>query len=290
MNGWHAAGIDVDDKDFDAYAAFLRQWLKLKRLKHTADVVPLRRDGKRLGRRFQVEIGASKEEWKAGRAVTLDYANTDTLHARAVHKAASFDAVVADAPYGVQHGSRSGGRLERNPLDLLQEAVPIWAEVLRPGGAMGIAWNTHVASRDDALAVLTRAGLDAARRRPVPRPRAPRRPGHPARRPGRSAPGLGWPACRWSAETPGTPRSCGSPTRTGTRSRRSCARPRATAASTSRSSTSGSSRPTPRRRTPISCRSRSTCRRTTSSARSRRTRCRSARCCRPRRRTTPRSP
>ncbi len=160
MNGWHVAGIDVDDKDFDAYAAFLRQWLKLKRLKHTADVVPLRRDGKKLGRRFQVEIGASKEEWKAGRAVTLDYANTDTLHARAVHKAASFDAVVADAPYGVQHGSRSGGRLERNPLDLLQEAVPIWAELLRPGGALGIAWNTHVASRDDALAALVAAGLD----------------------------------------------------------------------------------------------------------------------------------
>jgi SAM-dependent methyltransferase len=166
MNGWHAAGIDVDERDFDAYTAFLPQWLKLKRLKHTADVVPLRRDGKRLGRRFQVEIGASKQEWKSGRAVTLDYANTDTLHARAVHKAASFDAVVADAPYGVQHGSRSGGRLERNPLDLLQDAVPIWAELLRPGGALGIAWNTHVASRDDALAALTAAGLEVLDRGP----------------------------------------------------------------------------------------------------------------------------
>ncbi|MEO6511602.1 MAG: SAM-dependent methyltransferase [Nocardioides sp.] len=160
MNGWHAAGIDVDDKDFDAYAAFLRQWLKLKRLKHTADTVPLRREGSRLGRRFQVEIGVSKEEWTAGRAITLDYANTDTLNARSVHRATSFDAVVADAPYGVQHGSRSGGRLERNPLDLLRDAVPIWAELLRPGGALGIAWNTHVAGRDDALAALTAAGLD----------------------------------------------------------------------------------------------------------------------------------
>ncbi len=164
MNGWHAAGIDVDAKDFDAYAAFLRQWLKLKRLKHTADVTPLRREGARLGRQLRAEIGVTKEDWKAGRAITLDYANADTLHARAVHKAASFDVVVADAPYGVQHGVQhgtgKGARLVRSPLELLREAVPVWAEVLRPGGAMGISWNTHVASREDALALLADAGLE----------------------------------------------------------------------------------------------------------------------------------
>jgi hypothetical protein len=160
MNGWHAAGLDIDVRDFDAYAAFLPQWLKLKRLKHTAGTSPLRRDGAKLGRRFRAEIGVTKEDWKAGRAITLDYANADTLQTRAVHRAESFDAVVVDAPYGVQHGSRSGGRLERNPLDLLREAVPVWAEVIRPGGAMGIAWNTHVASRSDAMQVLADAGLE----------------------------------------------------------------------------------------------------------------------------------
>jgi tRNA G10 N-methylase Trm11 len=160
MNGWHAAGIDVDERDFDAYAAFLRSWLKLKRLKHTAETTPVRRDGARLGRRFRAEIGVTKESWKAGEAITLDYVNTDTLNARAVHRAASIDAVVVDAPYGVQHGSRAGGRLSRSPVDLLRAAVPVWAQVLRPGGAMGIAWNTHVAARADALAVLAEAGLE----------------------------------------------------------------------------------------------------------------------------------
>jgi tRNA G10 N-methylase Trm11 len=160
MNGWHAAGLDIDQRDFEAYAAFLRQWLQLKRLKHTADVSPLRRDGVKLGRRFRAEIGATKEEWKAGHPVTLDYANTDTLRTRAVHRAESFDAVVVDAPYGVQHGSRNEGRLVRSPLQLLREAVPVWAEVLRPGGAMGIAWNTHVAARAEAMELLAAAGLE----------------------------------------------------------------------------------------------------------------------------------
>ena len=160
MNGWHAAGLDVDVRDFEAYAAFLRQWLKTKRLKHTADTTPFRRDGKKIGRRFHAEVGATKEEWKAGSAVTVDYVNADTLHTRAVHRAASFDAVVTDAPYGVQHGSHAGGSLARSPLELLRAAVPLWAEVLRPGGVMGIAWNTHVAARPDALAALADAGLE----------------------------------------------------------------------------------------------------------------------------------
>ena len=160
MNGWHALGLDLDERDFDAYSAFLRTWLTTKRLKHSAEVTPVRRDGAKLGRRLHAEVGATKEEWKAGEAITVDYVNADTLHTRAVHKAASVDAVVTDAPYGVQHGSRSGGRLDRDPLDLLRDAVPIWADVLRPGGAMGIAWNTHVAGRDDALAMLADAGLE----------------------------------------------------------------------------------------------------------------------------------
>jgi SAM-dependent methyltransferase len=164
INGWHACGVDLDERDFDAYAGFLRQWLKDKRLKHTAEITPVRRDGTKLGRRFHAEIGATKEDWKAGRSITLDLTNTDTLNTRAMHRAGSVDAVVTDAPYGVQHGAQlgtgRGGRLSRNPLDLLREAVPVWAEVLRPGGAMGIAWNTRVTAREDALKVLARAGLE----------------------------------------------------------------------------------------------------------------------------------
>jgi SAM-dependent methyltransferase len=160
MNGWHACGLDLDGRDFDTYSAFLRTWLKAKRLKHEADVTPVRREGVKLGRRLHADIGATKEEWKAGSALTVEYVNTDTLNTRAVHKASSMDAVVTDAPYGVQHASRTGGRLARSPLDLLREAVPVWVDVLRPGGALGIAWNTHVAAREDALAVLDAAGLE----------------------------------------------------------------------------------------------------------------------------------
>ena len=192
MHGWHASGVDVDAADFEAYAAFLPRWLKDKRLKHTAATARLRRDGRTLGRRFDAELATSKEAWAAGDTFTLTLALADTREAAEVFRAGSFDAVVTDAPYGVQHGSRSGDGLDRSPLELLREALPGWVRLLRPGGAVGIAVNLRTCPRADALALLADGGARAARHPGVPGLRASRRPGDPARHRGRGGVGLAW--------------------------------------------------------------------------------------------------
>jgi len=160
MYGWHASGVDRDAKDFDAYAAFLRRWLQDKRLKHTATVAKLRRDGQTLGRRLDVELAISKERWAAGDTITVSSALADTRATAEIFRSGSVDAVVTDAPYGVQHGSHGGGGVRRQPLDLLAEALPGWVSVLRPGGAVGIAVNTRTCPRDQALALLANAGVE----------------------------------------------------------------------------------------------------------------------------------
>jgi SAM-dependent methyltransferase len=161
MYGWHASGLDRDAKDFDAYAAFLPKWLKDKRLKHTATTAKLRRDGQALGRRLDVELATSKESWATGDTITVSVAQADTRTTGEVFRAGSVDAVVTDAPYGVQHGSRGDdGSLQRRPLELLADAIPGWVRVLRPGGAVGIAVNTRTCPRSDALVLLAEAGLE----------------------------------------------------------------------------------------------------------------------------------
>ena len=161
MYGWHATGVELDARDFDAYAAFLPRWLKDKRLKHTATNAKLRRDGQVLGRRLDVELATTKEAWAAGDTITLSTALADTRTTAEVFRAGSVDAIVTDAPYGVQHGSHGGeGGLQRRPLELLREALPGWVRVLRTGGAVGIAVNTHTCPRDQALALLADAGLE----------------------------------------------------------------------------------------------------------------------------------
>ncbi|MEU4250548.1 SAM-dependent methyltransferase [Amycolatopsis sp. NPDC026612] len=160
MYGLHATGLDVDAKDFEAYEAFIKTWLRNKRVKHTAESGQLRRNKVRLGRRLDVEYALTKEAYKAGETRKLTYFNADTLTTDEVLRANSFDVIVTDAPYGVQHGSHREAGLQRSPRDLLAAAVPVWTRVLRPGGALGISWNTTVLPREELVEVLRKAGLD----------------------------------------------------------------------------------------------------------------------------------
>ncbi|MQA97865.1 MAG: SAM-dependent methyltransferase [Streptosporangiales bacterium] len=168
MYGLDSAGVDVDKKDFDAYSAFIRTWLKNNRFKHQAATVPVRRDRTTIGRRLDVTVGATKEAYRGGDTIALSMVNADTLESAAFFKRESFDLIVTDAPYGVQHAARPGGRggrgdagraLSRRPLDLLRAAVPVWAGLLRPGGAIGISWNTYVAKREELAGVLEDNGF-----------------------------------------------------------------------------------------------------------------------------------
>lgn len=147
--GFDAAGIDADGKDLAAYATFLRTWLQRKRVKHRLELEPVRENRKVVARRLTASLPGQE---------LVAYA-ADTVEGMRFLRRESVDLVVTDAPYGVQHGSRSGGGLRRGPAELLDAAVPGWTRTLRPGGAMGIAWNTNVASREDLAAILTGAGL-----------------------------------------------------------------------------------------------------------------------------------
>jgi SAM-dependent methyltransferase len=167
MYGFDAYGMDTDRKDVEAYAVFIQRWLKEKRLKHKADFSPVRRDRQVVARRLTAEFAATKDEYKAGDVQHLEVVEADTTRVAEFFRKASVDLVVADLPYGVQHGSHAAARvggerkvLARSPLELLRAAAPAWAKTLRPGGALGISWNTLVARRDDAAEALAAAGLE----------------------------------------------------------------------------------------------------------------------------------
>ncbi|SDR00165.1 Methyltransferase domain-containing protein [Thermostaphylospora chromogena] len=165
MYGYDAVGIEVDAKDFDAYAHFLRTWLKNKRLKHSAEITPIRRDRTHLGRRLSVRLGRDKESWKAGRADSITMINADTVHSAELLRPRSVDVLATDAPYGVQHASRGGktrhgDHLSRSPLGLLKAAVPGWRELMRPGGAVGVSCNVYVAPRGEVAAILAANDLE----------------------------------------------------------------------------------------------------------------------------------
>jgi SAM-dependent methyltransferase len=146
MYGWDAIGIEIDAKDVEAYAAFVKTYLRRKKIKHTADTTPVRREGKRLGKRFDAAIEGHQK-------VTLFEA--DTVQARQLMKKQTADLIVGDLPYNVVHKIGS-------PAQLLERALPGWADLLRPGGAIGLSWNVNLAPREVAVNLLAGAGLRVA--------------------------------------------------------------------------------------------------------------------------------
>jgi hypothetical protein len=160
--GHDVAGVDADLKAIEAYAAYLRTYLRRKRLKHTAELTPVRREGKSLGRRLEVAVTPAGSE----RRLTLTAFSGDTRQSAALYGRRKFDAVVTDAPYGVVHGSQSdvrgvSGKRDRSPAGLLGEALPVWAGQLKSGGALGLSWNTYGLTREALTTLAADAGLTA---------------------------------------------------------------------------------------------------------------------------------
>lgn len=156
--GHDAYGVEGDAKSFEQMASFYKTWLRRKRIKHSAEVQPVRREGKAIGKRFEAEIHTS------GPTLHLTAFTGDTRTSRDLFGRKRFDAIVTDAPYGVAHGASTdvrgtSGRRDRSPAGLLREALPVWASQLMHGGALGLSWNTFGLTREDLGGMLTDAGL-----------------------------------------------------------------------------------------------------------------------------------
>ena len=152
--GFHATGVEHDAKDFEAYSLFIQRWVKDQRLKHETA-----RGSVKGHPKLDLQFGLDKARYKAGETLRACFVNADTASCAQVFQPRSFDLIVTDAPYGVQHGSQGKSGMSRRPLELLNEAIPIWKNLLRPGGAIGIAWNTLVARREQLASLLTQSGL-----------------------------------------------------------------------------------------------------------------------------------
>jgi tRNA G10 N-methylase Trm11 len=71
------------------------------------------------------------------------------------------DLLACDLPYGVQHGAgATPGTLQRGPEALLESALPVWWDLLRPGGAAALAWNRRTLTRPRLAALVAAAGFE----------------------------------------------------------------------------------------------------------------------------------
>ena len=144
--GYDAFGIELDKQDVETTAVFIRQYLESIHI-HVKE-----RDerGRRAGRRIQFEIGR-KSDSRLLVLVNGDAIQAD-MHMREVMGGPHVHAIVGDLPYGIQHFGEISS--------LLTNALPVWTNMLFPGGTLALAWNATRVERAEIVNFLEQeAGL-----------------------------------------------------------------------------------------------------------------------------------
>ena len=166
MLGADAYGVEIDPKPAYESFVYIKKHFEMARYKHTSHTEKTGgadRTGKKFTAiRYQVEMARSKDEQRAGNSRKFEMVAGDTRHVSSYFKKDFFHAIVADLPYGVQHGAKKkpqGSGLTRNALELVKEAMPGWARVLKPGGTVVLAWNTFLIDREQMKDVFASSGL-----------------------------------------------------------------------------------------------------------------------------------
>jgi hypothetical protein len=139
-SGYDSFGIELERQDVETTAVFVRQYLDGEHIRYKE----IDERGRKAGRRYQFEIG------EKGHTRQLVLVHGDTVeaqgHMREVVGGPRMHAIVGDLPYGIQHFGEVAA--------LLSKALPVWENLLLPGGTIALAWNATRIARAEMLGLL----------------------------------------------------------------------------------------------------------------------------------------
>jgi hypothetical protein len=135
--GAEVMGVEKQAQDVQTTAAFIRDYMR-------GEGIACKMKEERLkgfGQRWWFTIGKKPATQQCVMAIGETSESADLL--AGVKKP---HLIVTDLPYGIQHQ----GQL----IDLLTDGLPVWAQMLSPGGAMAMAWESTRFPRDEMIALV----------------------------------------------------------------------------------------------------------------------------------------
>jgi hypothetical protein len=138
--GYDAFGIELEHQDVESTAVFVRQYLQSEHMRFKE----IDERSRKTGRRYQFEIGPKGDT----RHLVLTHGDCSAadLHMREVAGGPHVHAIVGDLPYGIQHFGEIA--------DLLTRSLPIWEQLLLPGGTIALAWNATRITRIEIVELI----------------------------------------------------------------------------------------------------------------------------------------
>lgn len=162
--GFNAFGVDVDEKGLNELENFIRRYMTFNRRKHKIDRASVTANGTAVPV-FTAASATSNDAWKAGERILLSTYTANTSLAGRIFNKKRFHIIAGDLPYGVQHAAyatdKKAGANRRHGLEeFVQKSVPIWSELLLPGGCMALSFNSFTLSRAAVRDAMRAGGLD----------------------------------------------------------------------------------------------------------------------------------
>jgi hypothetical protein len=138
--GYDAFGIELARQDVETTAVFVRQYLKGEHI-HFKEIDER---GRKAGRRYQFEIGPKGDT----RHLVLTHGDCSAanMHMRDIAGGPHVHAIVSDLPYGIQHFGEIS--------DLLGRSLPVWEQMVLPGGTIALAWNATCIKRTEMVELI----------------------------------------------------------------------------------------------------------------------------------------
>lgn len=146
--GHDVDGLEADKAAVQAVDEFFSRYLKEHRFKHSFHRERFKRRQGGMGNKFLVQ-GAPDKERAKGNPFASMVVGDDPTAANDHYAKNTYHAIVAELPKGEGQSSQ----------DLLQQALPAWVKVLRPGGSLGLTWDLSSLPREAMSLQLSRAGL-----------------------------------------------------------------------------------------------------------------------------------
>ncbi|MBV7330037.1 hypothetical protein KFU94_17690 [Chloroflexi bacterium TSY] len=166
--GASAAGVEQNRNDVQTTASFMQNYLREQRIHHTIKAEKL----KKLGQRWTITIrGNNGKAGTSGKQRATNWAKGenpgnrtkknpieqrcimtagDTILSNRLIQDFRPHFIVSDLPYGIQHQ----GKLSA----LLQNAIPVWSQLLLKGGTMAFAWDSTRFERTHMIELVERSG------------------------------------------------------------------------------------------------------------------------------------
>lgn len=153
--GWDADGSDISATDLRELNLFFKRYMEYHRIKHS--MVRKSQTIKNSKPAPVVEFGfaADNSAYRAGDIHMLRSAECDCGLINRVFGKNRYHILACDLPYGVQHSAGSE-RFDQ----LLSRVLPVWRDVLMPGGAIALSYNTNTLKTETLRRLMAESGFE----------------------------------------------------------------------------------------------------------------------------------